>query len=203
MNQKIALKQLEELRKQGHTMRLAAEEWDEPWQTLISIMLSARTRDEVTIEVCNRLFKRYKTVKALSKASLKDIQKMIYSVNFYRNKSKSVFRCSKELVSKYKGKVPYDFDKLIELPGVGRKTANVFLSEFGKDHIGVDTHVNYISHHLGWTKGKNQEQVENDIKRLFPRRYWKVVNRILVRFGKTHRSRRKENELLDKIKRIK
>ena len=199
-DKKKALRQLEELRKQGHTMRLAAEEWSEPWQTLISIMLSARTRDETTIDVCNRLFKKYKTVKALSKASMKDIQKMIYSVNFYRNKSKSVFKCSKELVSKYNGKVPHDFDKLIELPGVGRKTANVFLSEFGKDHIGVDTHVDYISHYLGWTKGKNQEQVENDLKKIFPKSYWGILNRTLVRFGKTHMSKRKKNELLDKIK---
>lgn len=197
---KKALKQLEELRKQGHTMRLAAEEWSQPWQTLISIMLSARTRDETTIDVCNKLFKKYKTVKALSKASLKDIQKMIYSVNFYKNKSKSVFKCSKELVSKYNGRVPHDFDKLIELPGVGRKTANVFLSEQGKDHIGVDTHVDYIAHYLKWTKGKNQEQVENDLKRLFPRKYWGVLNRTLVRFGKTHMSKRKKNELLNKIK---
>ena len=195
------LKELEKLSKEG--IRLAAEEWSKPWQTLISTMLSARTRDETTIRVSNLLFSRYKTTKALGNASLISIQKIIRPVNFFRNKSKSIKNCCKILASLYKGNPPRDFDKLVKLPGVGRKTANVFLSEFGGDHIGVDTHVDYISHYLSWTRGKNQEQVENDLKKLFPRIYWGRLNRILVRFGTTHISRRKENELLDGIKRIK
>lgn len=203
MNQKRALKQLAEMKKLGKSMRLAAEEWNQKWQTLISIMLSARTRDEVTIDVCNKLFKKYKTAKVLSHASLKDIEKAIYSVNFYRNKAKSVKNCTKMLAEKYHGQPPKTFDELITLPGVGRKTANVFLSEQGKDNIGVDTHVDYISHYLGWTKGKNQEQVEHDLERIFPKIMWKHVNPILVRFGKTHRSKKQKNELLDEIKRIK
>ncbi len=183
-------------------MRLAAEEWSSDWQTLISTMLSARTRDEVTIVVANMLFKKFKTPRALAAAPIAAIKKIIKPVNFYKTKSKNVKECAKILASKYKGKVPHDFEKLIELPGVGRKTANVFLSEQGRDHIAVDTHVWYISHYLGWTKGKNQEQVETDLKKLFPKRYWKQLNPILVRFGKTHMSRKKKNELLDEIKKV-
>ena len=198
-----AIKQLKALEKLSHdNIRLAAEEWSKPWQTLISTMLSARTRDETTIRVSNVLFRKYKTAKKLGNASLSSIQKVIRPINFFRNKSKNVKNCCKILALQYKGEPPRDFDKLIKLPGVGRKTANVFLSEYGGDHIGIDTHVDYIAHYLGWTKGKNQEQVENDIKKLFPKRYWKNVNRILVRFGKTHISRKKQNVLLDKIKRI-
>ncbi len=202
MDPKKAVKQLSELKKSGKSMRLAAEEWNKPWQTLISIMLSARTRDETTIRVSNELFRKYKTSKSLGNASVSQIQKIIRPVNFFRNKSNNVKNCAKILASEYNGNPPRDFEKLIQLPGVGRKTANVFLSEFGGDHIGVDTHVDYISHYLGWTKGKNQEQVESDLKNLFPRRYWRILNRILVRFGKTHMSRKKKDELLDKIKRL-
>jgi endonuclease-3 len=203
MDSQKAVRQLKEMEKLSHAgIRLAAEEWKEDWQTLISTMLSARTRDETTIVVSTKLFKKYNSPKALASASLKDIQNMIYSVNFYRNKSKNVSACAKALVKDYNGKVPHDFDKLIKLPGVGRKTANVFLSEVGKHTIGVDTHVGYISKYLGWTKHTDQKKVEEDIKRLFPHRHWGIVNRILVRFGKTHRSRRKENELLDKLKKI-
>ena len=202
MNKAKALKQLRELEKQGSTMRLAAEGWNQPWQNLVSTILAARTRDEVTINVCNELFKKYKTTKSLSKASLKQIQKMIRSVNFYRNKSKSILGCCKMLTEKYNGKPPHDFDKLIELPGVGRKTANVFLQEMGHSEIGIDTHVFYCSRYLGWTKNTKPEKIEQDLKKLFDKKHWNIVNPILVRFGRTHKSKRKKNELLDKIKKL-
>ena len=202
--QNKAIIQLKALKKlSGEGIRLAAEEWSKPWQTLISTMLSARTRDETTIRVSNELFHKYKTAKDLGNASLGQIQKIIKPVNFFRNKSKNVKNCAKILASKYKGNPPHDFEKLIQLPGVGRKTANVFLSEFGKDTIGVDTHLAYISKYLGWTKSDKQQKVEEDLKKIFPKQYWGRLNRILVRFGKTHMSKRKKNELLDKIKRIK
>ena len=97
------------------------------------------------------------------------------------------------------GKPPHDHGKLILLPGVGRKTANVFLSEYGADAIGVDTHVAYISKKLGWTKHKDPHKIEKDLERLFPRNYWRIINRTLVRFGKTYQSRKKKDEILDRI----
>src|SRR3989344_4561783 len=106
------------------------------------------------------------------------------------------------LMKEYNGKVPLDFDKLVELSGVGRKTANVFLSEQGKDAIGVDTHINYISQKLGWTKNSKPEKIEEDLKKLFPKEYWSSLNPILVRFGQTNTNRKKKDEILEKIKSI-
>ena len=95
MKKERAIKQLEELDKQGKSMRLAAEEWDKEWKTLISIILSARTRDETTIKTCKELFKKYNTIEKLSKANLNEIEKIIRPVNFYKNKSKSILKCVK------------------------------------------------------------------------------------------------------------
>jgi len=89
---------------------------------------------------------------------------------------------------------------LVKLRGVGRKTANVFLSEMGKPGIGVDTHVSYISQKLGWTKNKNQHKIEQDLKKLFPKKCWNKVNSTLVRFGKTHTSRKEKDKILNQIK---
>jgi len=196
-----ALKQLEELKKLSSHMRLAAEGWKEPWQTLITTILSARTRDEKTIPIANELFKRYPATKDLANAKLKEVQKIIRPINFYKTKSKNIVNCAKILAEKY-DKPPIDFDKLLELPGVGRKTANVFLSEMGKDTIGVDTHLAYISRKLGWTGHSDPKKIEDDLKGLFPKRYWKKINPILVRFGKTHISRKRKDEILEKIKKL-
>jgi endonuclease III len=202
MNQKLAISQLNELKRLGKEMRLAAEKWRVPWNTLIATIMSTRTNDYVTIPTANNLFDRYQTLEKLAKANLKDIEKTIRPVNFYKTKAKNVVNCTKMLVSEFGGKVPKDFDELIKLPGVGRKTVNVFLSECGKSSIAVDTHVSYISQKLGWTKNKKPERIEEDLKNLFPKEYWTKVNPTLVRFGKTYTSRKKKDEVLEKIKDI-
>ncbi len=207
MNKKTALKQLKEIEKHSlkakkDGMRLAAEAWDEPWKILISTIMSARTRDEVTIPTANKLFKKYPTLKKLSQSKISDVEKLIKPVNFYKNKSRNLLKTAKKIVKDFNGKTPTDFDKLLILPGVGRKTANVYLSELGESEIGIDTHVRYISKNLGWTMGKNQEQIEKDLKALFPRRYWQKLNAMLVRFGKTYTSRKKKDALLKKIKNL-
>ena len=194
------LRQFEELKRLGSSMRLAAEEWKEPWQTLVSTILSARTRDEKTIPIASELFKRYTGVDDLAKAKLRDVQKIIRPINFYKTKSKNIINCAKILAEKYKCEPPHDFDKLMELPGVGRKTANVFLSEMGEDTIGIDTHVSYCAQKLGWTKSDKPERIEEDLKRLFPKKYWKKINPILVRFGKTYTSRKEKDRILMKIR---
>ena len=203
-NQKTALRQLKELERLGgvKTMRLAANDWKEEWQTLIAIALSARTRDEVTVAVGENLFSVFKTPQALAKAEPKEIAAIIRPVNFFQNKTKNIIGCAKALVEKYSGKPPHDLNKLIELPGVGRKTANVFLSEFGHDAIGVDTHVAYISQRIGWTKHSNPHKIEKDLEKLFPQKYWSRVNGACVRFGKTYQSRKTKGELLKKISKI-
>lgn len=203
MDTKIALKQLNLLGGAGSSMRLAAEEWTTPFQTLIAIILSARTRDETTIKVALNLFKKFSDAKKLAKANLREIQTVIRPLNFYKNKSKNIVACAQALAQNYNGNVPKNFEELIKLPGVGRKTANVFLSEFGKSEIGIDTHVHYITRYLGWTKNTTQEKIEKDLKALFPNKLWGNINPTLVRFGKTHTSRIKKNKLLDEIKRVK
>lgn len=202
MDEKTALKQLEKLSKLGGNMRLAAEEWKNNFQTLIAIVLSARTRDEVTIEVCKKLFKKYPNSKALSNANLSEIEKIIKQVNFYKNKSKNILNCSKSLVKNYKSQVPEEIDELIKLPGVGRKTANVFITEIGKQGIGIDTHVSYISQYLGWTKNSKPEKIEKDLKELFQKKHWNKVNSTLVRFGKAHLSRKNKDKILEEIKKV-
>jgi len=203
ISEKIALKQLVFMKQNSSNMRLAAESWRSPWQILISTILSARTRDEKTIPVAKKLFNKYPTVKKLANARIKGVEKMIRPLNFYKNKSKNIINCSKKIYKEHKGKVPEDIEELIKLSGVGRKTANVFLSEVGYRAIGVDTHVSYISQKLNWTKSEKSDKIEEDLKNLFSKKNWSNVNSTLVRFGKTHTSRKQKDKLLDKIKRIK
>lgn len=183
-------------------MRLAAEAWDEPWKTLISTILSARSLDETTIKYATILFDRYPSVKALSNADVKSVEKIIRSINFYRNKSKNIITCCGELVERHGGEVPKDFDSLISLRGVGAKTASVFLSEYGGDAIAVDTHVFYISKYLGWSSSNTPDKVMVDLMEFFPKRYWSEMNPVLVRFGKKYTSRKEKDVLLERVKGI-
>lgn len=203
MNPKTTIRQLKELERLGgvKTMRLAAEGWGSEWLALIAILMSARTRDETTIVVAEKLFEKYPTVAALAEASAAKVAKIIRSVNFFQNKTRYVIGCAQMLTEKFAGAPPHDLSQLVLLPGVGRKTANVFLAEYGAPAIGVDTHVAYISHKLGWTKHKDPHKIEQDLTKLFPQKYWQKLNRTLVRFGKTHLSRRKKDELLLQIAR--
>jgi len=199
-NQKRAIYQLREIEKLALELRLAADGWDSDWKTLIAILMSARTTDKKTIVVAEKLFNKYDSIEKLSKASLKNIENIIRPVNFYRNKSRNIYNLSKILVNEFSSKVPHDFDKLVELPGIGRKTANVFLAEKGEGRIGVDTHVNWISKKMGWTKHDNQEKVEKDLENLFPKQMWSDINWVLVRFGQTYKSRAVKSKILDNIK---
>ena len=203
MNTKIAIKQFKEINKLKGDMRLAAEKWPTDFQTLISTILSARTLDETTIRVCRTLFSKYPNGKSLARANPKEIELIIRPINFYKNKTKNITNCAIYLQKRYNGKIPLYYEKLIELPGVGNKTANVFLSEKGKNTIAVDTHVYYISRYLGWSKSKKPEQVEQDLKKLFPKKYWNKLNLVLVKFGKKYTLRKDKNKILDEIKKIK
>mgnify|MGYP001563331464 CR=1 FL=1 len=203
MNRKTAIMQLRELNKLGSKMRLAAEDWDQEWKILISTIMSARTRDEKTISIALKLFQRYKTLEKLANAKLNNVKKIIKQINFYKTKSKNIINCAKLLIKNYHGKIPDNIYELIKLLGVGRKTANVFLSENGKFGLAVDTHVFFVSKRLGWAESNHPHKVEEELKRLFPQKYWNKVNSTLVRFGKTYTSRKKKDEILSTIKNIK
>src|SRR3990172_5976556 len=119
MNKKTAVKQLKILAKNLVEMRLAAESWNSPFQILISTIMSARTRDEVTIPIAEILFKKFSTAKKLSKAKILEVQKIIKPVNFYKNKSRNIIACAKKLEGEFKGVIPQKIESLISLPGVG------------------------------------------------------------------------------------
>jgi endonuclease-3 len=202
MDSKIAIKELKALNKiikKQEGPRLAAEGWSKDWQVLISIILSAQSRDSKTIPVCEQLFKKYKSPKSLGNAPLAEIEKQIKSLNYYKTKAKRIKETAKIISEKGIGET---LEELTELPGVGRKTANVYLVAVkGEQAIGVDTHVNRLANKLGWTESKNPHKVEKDLEKLFPRKYWASINQILVTFGQTiGRSRKKENVLLEEIK---
>ncbi|VVB80395.1 Endonuclease III [uncultured archaeon] len=207
MDSSKAIKQLNFLRKliskNSEKPRLAAEGWDENWKTLIAIILSAQTRDSKTIPVAEKLFDKYNSPEKLGKAPLKEIEESIRSLNYYKTKSKNI-KATAEIIGK-KG-VPVEFEKLIELPGVGRKTANVFLvEEKNAPAIGVDTHVSRLAIKLNWTNKKFEDKfgIEKDLERLFPKKYWNSINYILVTFGQTFgRSKKIEDEIIEKIRNI-
>ncbi len=201
-NQKKAIKQLIAIKKLAKELRLAADGWDEDWKTLIATLMSARTTDRVTIPIATRLFEKYDNLNKLSRAKVDNIGKIIRGVNFYKTKAKNINNLAKILVKDYNEKVPHDFLKLIELPGVGRKTANVFLAEQGHERIGIDTHVTWLSQQMKWTKHIIQHKIEADLEKLFPQRYWGDINWILVRFGQTYPSRKEKIKILNNIKRV-
>ncbi len=161
-----------------------SEEYKSPFHVLVSCVLSLRTKDDVTSEASKRLFEKANTPRELLAIPTSELAKIIYPVGFYRTKAKNLRLICKELIEKYKEKVPASFDLLMALPGVGRKTANLVLSKgFEIPAICVDTHVHRISNRLGWVKTKTPEQTEKELKRILPKNRWIEINDLLVPFG--------------------
>ena len=155
-----------------------------PFKILIGTVLSARTRDENTTKAVTKLFKVYGTPQKLAKAKVKDVEKMIKSVGFYHVKSRRIIEVANIILSKYDGKVPADIDKLVEIPGVGRKTANcVLVYAFEKPAIPVDTHVHRISNRLGLVNTKTPEETEMELREKVPKKYWLPINNTFVMYG--------------------
>ena len=167
------------------TKRLAAEGWKLDWQVLIATIMSAQSRDETTIPIAENLFHHYQSLEKLSKANYSDVYKIFKSLNYNKTKTKNVIAATKFLIKNYHGKVPSEIGELIQIPGVGRKTANLILSEMhNKDAICVDTHVHRISNVLGLVKTKTPAQTEYALEKTAPKQYWSKINRIFVLWGK-------------------
>ena len=159
--------------------------WDDAFRILITGILSTRTKDEVTDRASLRLFCRFPTPEKLSKGSPSAVEKLIKPVGFYKHKSHDVVETSKIIVMKYGGKVPDKMEELLELPGVGRKVANIVLSEgVGKYGLAVDTHVQRISRRLGLSSSDKPEETEEILKRRIAKERWNEVNSYFVEFGK-------------------
>lgn len=151
---------------------------------LIGTILSARTKDETTTKAVKVLFAKYKNAKELANAKTKDVEKIIKSIGFYHVKSKRIIEVAKIIDSKYKGKVPDSLEKLVELPGVGRKTANcVLVYAFDKPAIPVDIHVHRISNRLGLVNTKTPEETEQELMKKIPKKFWIDINDTFVMYG--------------------
>jgi endonuclease-3 len=147
--------------------------------------MSAQTRDEVTIPIADMLFEKYPTLEKLSKAKYSDVLKIIRSLNYSPTKAKHIIEAAKHLLKNHDGKIPKSIELLIEIPGVGRKTANLVITEcHGMDGICVDTHVHRISNVLGIVNTKNPHETEMELMKVAPREYWSKINRIFVLWGK-------------------
>ncbi len=158
----------------------------DPFKTLIGCILSLRTKDETTALAAARLFERAATPEAMLALSRKTLERLIYPVGFYRTKAHVIRGICRDLIDKFEGLVPDDLSALLTLKGVGRKTANLVVTEaFGKPGICVDTHVHRISNRWGIVKTKTPEQTEMALRESLPRRHWLEYNGILVAFGQT------------------
>lgn len=155
-----------------------------PFNILIGTILSARTKDESTTKVCKILFSKYKNVKSLANAKVKDVEKIIKSIGFYHVKSKRIIEVAKIIDSQYNGIVPDDLEALVKLPGVGRKTANcVLVYAFEKPAIPVDIHVHRISNRLGLVQTKTPEETEQELMKKIQKKYWIEINDTFVMYG--------------------
>ncbi len=156
-----------------------------PEDTLIMTMLSARTRDEQVIKAYPGLRKAFPTLKMLAEARPAAIRPYIAAVGLSQAKAKALNGLAKQLLEKHGGQIPKTMDELIELPGVGRKTASCVLGyAFKLPAIAVDTHVYRVAHRLGWAKGKTPEKVEEELKDQLPKNLWREVNRVFILFGR-------------------
>lgn len=160
--------------------------FDTVYQLAVAVMLSAQTTDVSVNRVTGRLFERYPDAEAMSQAEQKAVEEIIKSIGLYRNKAANVINMSRKLVEEFSGVIPDDMDKLTSLPGIGRKSANVILSEgYGHPAIAVDTHVHRVSARLGLAKETDTpDQTEMKLRKKFPKEQWSKLHHLMIFFGR-------------------
>lgn len=159
-----------------------------PWELLVAVILSARNTDKKVNEVTAKLFKKYKTIKDYAKANSDELEKNLNKLGLFRQKAKFIKNSATIIINKYNGKIPKTMAELIELPGVGRKTANIILGNIYQiyEGIAVDTHVTRLSRLLGLTKNKTPEKIEQDLMKLLPKEEWFDFNNRIVAYGREY-----------------
>ena len=168
------------------TMLDDLQSYKDPFRILISTILSQRARDEQTFRISQLLFSKYSNVDELSQASEIELHKILKPIGFYRVKSKNIKKVANIIKQKFNGVVPENFDELISLPSVGRKSANcVLVYAFNKLAIPVDTHVHRVSNRLGLVDTKNPDDTEYKLSEILDKKFWSDVNSDFIRFGKT------------------
>lgn len=161
-----------------------AERSRDPFRVLISTLISLRTKDEVTLAASRRLYALADTPQTLSRLSESAVAEAIYPAGFYKTKARTILAVSSELLSRYQGRVPRTLDELLTFKGVGRKTANLVLTQgFGLPGICVDTHVHRISNRFGVIRTRDPEATEFALRDVLPGRHWIIYNDLLVAFG--------------------
>ncbi len=156
-----------------------------PFELLIATILSAQCTDKQVNKVTTVLFNQYNSPEDFAEMPIKRLEKLVHSTGFYRNKAKNIHNCCHALIKKHKGGVPETMAELLELPGVGRKTANVVLgAAFGVPGVVVDTHVARISRRLGFTENKDPVKIEFDIMKIIPEKNWNDFSLQLIYFGR-------------------
>lgn len=162
-----------------------ALEYDNAWQLLVVTVMSAQTTDENVNKVAPSLFARYPTPADLAEANPEEVEEIIYSTGFFRQKTKSIIALSQDLEERHRGEVPPQIEELVRLRGVGRKTASVVLAEvWDQPAIAVDTHVKRVTKRLGLTTNTDPEKIERDLKSLFPRKSWSGLSMRFIQFGR-------------------
>lgn len=162
-----------------------ALDYQSPWQLLVVTILSAQTTDENVNKVAPALFARYPGPAELAEADPEEVEQIVYSTGFYRQKTESIIRMSQDIVDQYGGEVPRDIDELVRLRGVGRKTASVVLAEvWDEPAIAVDTHVRRVTRRLGLTAEEDPVKIEADLRALYPRKDWSSLSMRFIQFGR-------------------
>jgi len=165
--------------------KIAQDQKEDPFQVLIATLLSAQTKDAVTHAASTRLFRVARTPKSMAKLRVRDIERLIYPVSFYRTKAVHAKQTCEQILARYRGVVPSTMEELLTLPGVGRKTANLvlILAHRSADNICVDTHVHRISNRLGWVRTRTPEETEHALYAAANRKWWPIINLYLVTWG--------------------
>ena len=189
MNEKDLIEIIKILRKEVKkwdvpVVSLVSETHKDPFSVLISTVISLRTKDEVTLKSFKKLFSKANNVEKMLKLKEEEIASLIYPAGFYKTKGRNIKKICEILVSKYEGKVPNSMEKLLELPNVGRKTANLVISVgFDGDGVCIDVHNHRLLNRLGFVKTKNPEETEYEVRKKLNKKYWRELNFILVAYG--------------------
>ena len=165
--------------------KIAQDQEEDPFQVLIATLLSAQTRDAVTAAASARLFRVARTPRKMVRLSVREIERLIYPVSFYRTKAVHVKQTCEQIMTRFAGRVPLTMEELLTLPGVGRKTANLvlILAHRSQSNICVDTHVHRITNRMGWAVTRTPEETERALYAAAEKKWWPLINLYLVTWG--------------------
>ncbi len=162
--------------------------YSNPWELFVSVVLSAQTTDKKVNEVTSQLFKKYPKLEDYTRTTPEEFAKDITRIGLFRGKAKNIITSAKIIKEKYGGKIPQTMEELVELPGVGRKTANILLSGIYDKTVGiaVDTHVKRLTNLWGLTKNTDPDKIEKDLMGIVPRRDWKDFSYLVITYGRNY-----------------